>query len=172
MHMSAFVIDDDKSITRFFGDIIRKMDKDVDVHIFNNSTEARDALDEGRPNVVILDLNMPGINGCEILSKNVTEGTVTLVFTGIDLTPEKESELIYSGATWVIHKPAPVRQVQAYIWRAFKQAESLQLLMRATKLTGSVRQRMKRALINLKNTTSSDGTRILSKESEHAHVAT
>ena len=172
MHMSAFVIDDDKAITRFFSDIIRKMDRDVEVRVFNNSIEASKAIDLDRPNVVILDLSMPGIDGCEILKNNITEGTVALVFSGLDLTPERESELIYSGATWVIHKPAPVRQMQAYIWRAFKQAESLRLLKHATKLSGNVRKRMKKALSDLKNTTSSDGTNILSKESEHAHVVT
>ena len=82
---------------------------------------------EEKPDVVILDLHMPGMNGLEVLKRlkqnEVTKSIPVLMVTGRWLT-KYEIESIRSGATDYIVKPLLPADVRARVRLALSHSES------------------------------------------------
>ena len=63
-----FVVDDDRHYARLLSYRIDKA-KDHEVHVFTSGEDALDALDAHPPDLVLLDIMMPGIGGMETLRR-------------------------------------------------------------------------------------------------------
>src|SRR5690606_13300112 len=63
-----FVVDDDRHYARLLSYRIEK-DKEHETRVFYSGEEALDALDDGDPDLVLLDIMMPGIGGMETLRR-------------------------------------------------------------------------------------------------------
>ncbi len=63
-----FVVDDDRHYARLLSYRIDKA-KDHEVHVFHSGEDALDALDQHTPDLVLLDIMMPGIGGMETLRR-------------------------------------------------------------------------------------------------------
>ena len=63
-----FVVDDDRHYARLLSYRIDKP-KDHEVHVFHSGEDALDALDQHAPDLVLLDIMMPGIGGMETLRR-------------------------------------------------------------------------------------------------------
>ena len=63
-----FVVDDDRHYARLLSYRIDKA-KDHEVHVFHSGEDALDALDRHEPDLVLLDIMMPGIGGMEALRR-------------------------------------------------------------------------------------------------------
>ena len=63
-----FVVDDDRHYARLLSYRIDK-DKGHEVHVFHSGEDALDALDAHEPDLVLLDIMMPGIGGMEALRR-------------------------------------------------------------------------------------------------------
>lgn len=61
-----WVIDDDRSIRWVLEKALKQAD--MDVSSFSGATGVLDALERGRPDALITDIRMPGVNGLELLS--------------------------------------------------------------------------------------------------------
>ena len=68
MTTRIFVVDDDKHYARLLSYRLDKS-KDHDVSVFHSGEDALDALDRERPDVLFLDIMMPGIGGMETLRR-------------------------------------------------------------------------------------------------------
>ncbi len=88
--LTFLVIDDEPEISLFFAKIIRKMGGDISA-IAANGAEALEALDtiDRAPDVLICDLNMPGMDGVELLRHVATRG-----FAGSIILVSGESQRI------------------------------------------------------------------------------
>ena len=60
------VIDDDAKITALFTDFFSNR---YEVEAVSNGTEGLSALQRKRPDAVLLDINMPGLNGLDVLKR-------------------------------------------------------------------------------------------------------
>jgi chemotaxis protein CheY-P-specific phosphatase CheC/DNA-binding NarL/FixJ family response regulator len=79
---------------------------DVDISFATNGFEAIEAIKAGKGDVLFLDLNMPGMDGYEVLQAIVTEDlpTMVIVISG-DIQPEAHQRVTSLGALDFIQKP-------------------------------------------------------------------
>ncbi|MBI1984308.1 MAG: response regulator, partial [Acidobacteria bacterium] len=65
MTTSVLVVDDDESARNFCSDVLRDMG--LEVQSAASGREALNILENGRTDIVLLDLVMPGLSGLEFL---------------------------------------------------------------------------------------------------------
>jgi serine/threonine-protein kinase len=63
---SVLVVDDDKEIAKLLGHWVKKGAPDADVRVFHDAESAIAAMHRQPPNVLLLDLHMPKMNGIEV----------------------------------------------------------------------------------------------------------
>ncbi|MBN1956171.1 MAG: response regulator [Anaerolineae bacterium] len=111
----ALIIEDDKNVARLFADALQAVG--FETEIVDNGNAALARLAEIAPVLVILDLNLPGIHGLEILSWiRAQERLVTtrvVVTTGLSLTPAE----LEDKADLVLIKPLTYEQLQRFTSR-------------------------------------------------------
>jgi DNA-binding NarL/FixJ family response regulator len=91
----------------------------------SNGVAAVEAVEESAPDVVVMDLNMPGLSGVEA-TRLLTERTpaTRVLMLSVSAEEAQVTEAILAGATGYVLKEAPVEEVVAGI-RAAAAGESL-----------------------------------------------
>jgi len=81
-------------------------DWDVDISFAKNGVEGIEAIKEGKGDVLLLDLNMPVMDGYQVLEEIIKEDlpTLTIVISG-DIQPEAYERVTALGALGFIQKP-------------------------------------------------------------------
>ena len=104
MTTRLFVVDDDKHYARLLSYRLDKP-RDHDVAVFHSGEDALDALDGDRPDVVFLDIMMPGIGGMETLRRlRLFAPDLPVVMISAQGTAEVAVEAMKAGATDYITK--------------------------------------------------------------------
>ena len=99
-----FVVDDDKHYARLLSYRIDK-DADHEVHAFHSGEDALDKLDELDPDLVLLDIMMPGLGGMETLRRlQLFKPDLPVVMISAQGTAEVAVEAMKLGATDYITK--------------------------------------------------------------------
>ena len=99
-----FVVDDDRHYARLLSYRIDKA-KDHEVHVFHSGEDALDALDRLRPDLVLLDIMMPGLGGMETLRRlQLFEPDLPVVMISAQGTADVAVEAMKGGATDYITK--------------------------------------------------------------------
>ncbi len=98
------VVDDEIEICDFLKSFF--IEKGFDVDIACDGNDALKLLDTSRPQVVLLDIRMPGMNGIEVLKKikEIDSNIKVIMVTGIDSSDVVE-EAKEAGASDYIIKP-------------------------------------------------------------------
>lgn len=97
-------VDDDPTCTRLVAKLLG--DRGIEVTQLHDSTRAVDRILNGNFRIVIMDVDMPGLNGIDLLAdiKQVDGGTSVIVLTGVvSLTSVLRS--MRKGATACLFKP-------------------------------------------------------------------
>jgi len=83
--------------------------------------QALDLLSNETPDVMVLDLKMPGINGVEVLrkTKESKSGIEIIILTGHGSEEDKET-CMELGAYAYLHKPVDIKQLTKIIDKAYK----------------------------------------------------
>ncbi len=105
---SILLVDDDKDDQYFFYKALEEVDSSVDLHAADNGSEALEKLCFLRPDLILLDLVMPVMNGVTFLKaiKQKKElAHIPIVVYTTDLSIFREKELMALGAEKVIYKP-------------------------------------------------------------------
>lgn len=104
MPKKILVVDDDYSFCKFLKEYLARLGYAVTISM--NGEQALDLIREEKPDLMTLDIRMPGVNGYDILEKlrQETSPPQVVVISAID-TPEMEEQLTRSGAHAVLHKP-------------------------------------------------------------------
>jgi len=104
--IKVLIADDDTAITQLLGEVLRSFG--FEVAVANDGKAAIEQVEKEKPNVVLLDLNMPGLDGfqtCESLRKNSENYNLPIIIlTG----REEESAIVTSlecGADDYLTKP-------------------------------------------------------------------
>jgi len=69
MKKSILVIDDSKLILYALERLLENADKDYDIHEADSGKKALDFLEKNKPDIILLDLMMPGMSGVEFFKK-------------------------------------------------------------------------------------------------------
>jgi DNA-binding response OmpR family regulator len=108
------VVDDDAPIVMLMRSILREFG--FEPRTATNGEAAIDAARAERPDLVLLDKNMPGMSGSEVIralrSEAGLEQVPILVLTGDPLGPDEIAEL---GANGTVQKPFDLQELVAKI---------------------------------------------------------
>ncbi|MBN1198643.1 MAG: response regulator transcription factor [Bacteroidales bacterium] len=67
--MNILIVDDSELIRKRLVELIREFEEPTNIALAGNATEAYSACSERYPDVIILDIHLPGENGIKILEK-------------------------------------------------------------------------------------------------------
>jgi len=102
----VLVVDDSAAMRALFCDVLEQSKNVRVVGTAANAAEARDQIGELMPNVITLDVEMPGMSGIEFLEEIMTGGSpLPIVMLSGASSPLKVVEAMKSGATDFIPKP-------------------------------------------------------------------
>jgi DNA-binding NtrC family response regulator len=137
-------IDDEPQILEFIKDALA--DTKVEVFIANGAAEGLEAFRRIRPQIVLLDLMMPGVQGLEVLESllDADPGTEVILMTA-HYSTESAVEAIQKGACDYFNKPLSLEKLRRRVGELVSEAETrektLQLdheLVNACKFEGIV----------------------------------
>ncbi len=102
------IVDDDDYIREYLYTIVSEYNSTFPVRLAKNGFEAAESLNTFKPDIVLLDINMPGMNGLEVCRKiksdiNLKE-TKVLVISGLDQEEYKQKSY-EAGADEFLKKP-------------------------------------------------------------------
>ena len=103
---TALVIDDNSQMAESLCQLLSLFD--IQAHTALGSRPALMALKEFTPNIVFLDINMPGLSGFEVLGYLQREprlGGVPVIIVTSDDQPETAQRVTEGGAKAIIIKP-------------------------------------------------------------------
>ena len=119
MNQMILIIDDDAVVARFI--TYRLSKKGYRVHHVDNGIDGIEAVRELSPDLVILDMMMPGIDGREVAEKvkeqNLIDASRILVLSGKEMTDEIKA-LFDLGIHDYLQKPFNVDNLLIRIERA------------------------------------------------------
>ena len=110
------VIDDDVNTTRLLDDVFSK--EGYEVYAINNSDDALTEALNARPDLILLDLMMPGIDGigtCRVLRGNSELRNVPILLFSAAGDVKRKVEAFNAGARDFITKPVHVEELKSRI---------------------------------------------------------
>jgi len=102
------VVDDEYSLCKNLKTFL--VSEGYDVLFTTNGEQALDMIIDEKPDLMTLDIRMPGMDGYEVLKKLMLErtGPPVIVISAIDI-PGMEEKLIHAGAKAVLLKPVDLK---------------------------------------------------------------
>ncbi len=116
-------VDDEKDFVQTVSR--RLITRDVGTYGVFNGEEALELVSEDTPEVMVLDLKMPGMNGIEVLrrTKEIAPGVEVIILTGHG-TMKDERECMELGAFAYLNKPVDIEKLSATIKAANEKAHA------------------------------------------------
>ena len=117
LRLHVAVIDDDASVRKALTRLLRAANLDVDA--FASGREFLDSLPSNRPDCIVLDFDMPGMNAVDVLQQLAREGmpAPTIVVSGHDGLQD-HSQCLSAGAVAYFRKPFDDEELLEAIYRA------------------------------------------------------
>jgi CheY-like chemotaxis protein/HPt (histidine-containing phosphotransfer) domain-containing protein len=123
----VFIVDDEPDIVQILEDAIS--DNDFTIHKFYNGEEALEKFEELCPDLIISDINMPKLNGIEMIKAIRKISTTTpVIFVSGYLSKELMQEALAYGAEAFIEKPFSSLIVSNLCKNTVKKNQAMQLL--------------------------------------------
>ena len=123
----VLVVDDEASIRELLAEHLAKRTRSYEVLTAADGFEAGRLVATFRPDIVLLDLRMPGLDGfqnCRTVKADPdTSSTVVIAMTGF-YSPEIEARILECGAIKSFAKPMDPTAVSSYIDSIFDQQNS------------------------------------------------
>lgn len=116
--ISVLVVEDDKALSRLYGATISGWGIPVRIDIAKDGFDALIQLGRHKPDIIIADINMPGMDGIAMLQKlradHDKNDVEIIVVTGLDSEEIQRRGGLPDGVS-VFLKPAPFALIQARI---------------------------------------------------------
>lgn len=106
--LKVLIVDDDVAIVGFLRELLEGSEHPIVVDTAHDGFEAGRKVHVFSPDIVLLDLKMPGIKGTEVCRQIMqAPGLASVRVIGMtgDLTPENETALLAAGAECCLAKP-------------------------------------------------------------------
>ncbi len=116
----VLLVDDESEFTETLSERLQL--REMEVYTASNGSEALELVDAHRFDAVILDLQMPGMDGIETLKRLLSEDAdqQVIILTG-HATVSKGIEAIKTGATEFLEKPVDIQALTSLIGDAADQ---------------------------------------------------
>jgi DNA-binding NarL/FixJ family response regulator len=122
--LRVVLVDDHPVYREGLAKLLRECDVDV-VAQAGNGPQAIEIVEETAPDVVVMDLNMPGMSGVEVTRRlNERNPATRVLVVSVSAQEEDVTEAILAGASGYVLKDGPVEEVVAGI-QAASNGESL-----------------------------------------------
>ena len=115
MPIKILVIDDDAAVTDLLSLLLKS--QGFDVAATNNSAEGLNLIREKQPDMVVLDLMMPEMDGWEVCKTVRTFSQVPIIILSALNDPSMIASVLDAGADDYLTKPTPSRVLVAHITR-------------------------------------------------------
>ena len=122
MTIKILVIDDDTAVTDLLSVLLRS--QGFDVAATNSSSDGLSSIRENEPNLIVLDLMMPEIDGWEVCRSVRTFSQVPIIVLSALNDPSMVASVLDAGADDYLTKPTPSRVLVAHINRLIKRNET------------------------------------------------
>lgn len=120
---NVLIIDDQESILDYYSSLL--LAAGVSVASTSNPLEILDKLEQNRPDLILLDINMPLVNGYEtaaVIRQFEEYQSIPILFLSAETSAEKKSSLLEIGSDDLLSKDIPplefVRQIRSRVERA------------------------------------------------------
>ncbi|MDN5781736.1 MAG: response regulator, partial [Luteimonas sp.] len=123
----VLIVEDDPSQAMFAESVLAGTG--MQARVVGVSSEVMAAMDEFRPDLVLTDLHMPGLNGTEIttmIRANPDFAHTPIVFLTGDADPETQFEVLQVGADDFLTKPVRPRHLIAAVESRVRRARTLE----------------------------------------------
>ncbi|RMF37849.1 MAG: response regulator [Planctomycetota bacterium] len=107
------IVDDEQDLVELIADAFQR-DGRFEIRTANNGFDAGMQVKEFRPDIVILDVMLPDINGkevCQRVRSDKTLDSVKIICISGMVEPDKVSELMEAGADGFVQKPFTVESL-------------------------------------------------------------
>ncbi|MCC6299045.1 MAG: response regulator [Anaerolineales bacterium] len=118
MPTKILVIDDDTAVTDLLSLLLRS--QGFDVSATNNSSDGLNLIRENQPDLVVLDLMMPEMDGWEVCKTVRAFSQVPIIILSALNDPSMIASVLDAGADDYLTKPTPSRVLVAHINRLVK----------------------------------------------------
>jgi len=122
MTTKILVIDDDTAVTDLLSVLLRS--QGFDVTATNNSSDGLGYIREAEPDLIILDLMMPEIDGWEVCRSVRSFSQVPIIVLSALNDPSMVASVLDAGADDYLTKPTPSRVLVAHINRLLRRNET------------------------------------------------
>ena len=106
--LSVLIVDDEPQLLSYLTKLLKKYSDFVDVETANNGFDAGIKVNELKPNVILLDLMMPGLDGFDVCEKIKTSPLTSdiriIAMTGFP-SPANVEKILSLGADACLSKP-------------------------------------------------------------------
>ena len=123
MPIKILVIDDDAAVTDLLSLLLKS--QGFDVTSTNSSTDGLNLIRDEQPDMVVLDLMMPEIDGWEICRSVRSFSQVPIIILSALNDPSMIASVLDAGADDYLTKPTPSRVLVAHINRLVHRTGSL-----------------------------------------------
>ena len=101
----VLIIDDSPTMSKALDRLVSRYDCVAETKVMNNPLEVEELLKNYRPDIITLDVNMPGMNGPELFNKVIRQkGIPTIVLTSSSSECDDVMNLLSDGATDYLQK--------------------------------------------------------------------
>jgi DNA-binding response OmpR family regulator len=127
----ALIVDDDASMTMVIESVLRR--SGLETRAINDPAEALSALEDFLPDVILLDLHMPGLSGLELLSlfrAHPKTAFIPVVLISGDEAEERRFETLTAGGDDYLIKPIRPKHLVAAVTGRAQRARWLRRALR------------------------------------------
>ena len=105
------VVDDDPAVNELIQTILREERQEWEISSARDGKEAIELVWESPPDLVILDMMMPGINGLDVCRLVTGQFPIPIIMVSGDSDPDNRYKCLDAGAVDFIPKPFQVTQL-------------------------------------------------------------
>lgn len=123
-HLRVLVVDDDKHSANMIKDVLLSVDSAIQVEIAHDGFAAGQTVEQFEPNIIILDLIMPGVDGyqlCKTIKNAPATVSIRIIAVTGDRNPAAASEIVRLGAEVCLLKPLKNSQLIEAVGLSIKQ---------------------------------------------------
>ena len=120
------VVDDEPVVLDLVRDVVKELNHKFEVEVAKDAFDAGRLVVSFRPQLIFLDLMMPGVDGFEVCTRlkkdTATQNTEVIAITGY-YTEANMERILSSGAAACLKKPLDVLEVRRHVIEAFNLRE-------------------------------------------------